>query len=361
MFDSVFSFDESGYANASLNQKWGVVNRKGNWVIQPMFDSLYNFDESGYANACLNQKWGFINRQGNWVIQPMFDYVGSFDNYGGYASAMLNEKYGFINRQGNWVIQPMFDNVYSFDVSGFAVAELNQKCGVVNRQGSWVIQPTHLCNDVEAGIYKVSQDNKYGYMNSQGEWLIRPMFDYIKEDFEGEAMIWNDATKEWDYASTLGNRSLSQIDVNDCFGHLVGNAKVYLGENIPKNKLANFSKNFNNAYFDDSEKFVYYDDTLFGKGDDGFVLLNEFSNNYLFVRVFGGYEGCFCLENDNSNEFITQWSYSASKGVVINVKDQNDNETIYELGFKNEVGKGLVSLLDKYYYDEFKFDFSSGL
>jgi serine/threonine protein kinase len=360
MFDSLDSFDDQDFAEANLNEKYGFINRKGNWVIQPMFDNVGSFDNYGYASAMLNEKNGFINRQGNWMIQPMFDSVYSFDE-SGYANASLNQKWGVVNRQGNWVIQPMFDFLYSFDVSGFAVAELNKKYGVINRQGSWVIQPTHLCNGVEAGIYKVSLDNKYGYMNSQGEWLIRPMFDYIKEDFEGEAMVWNEETKAWDYASTSGNRSLNQDDINDCFSHSVGKEKVYLGKNIPENKLANFSKNFNDDYFKNTEIYVYYDDTLFGKGDDGFVLLNAFSKNYLFFRIFAGSSDGICLENDDNNSFINKCSYSASKGVVINVKDQNDNETIYELGFKNEVGKGLVSLLDKYYDDEFKFDFSSGL
>jgi hypothetical protein len=358
MFVSLDGFGENGYANASLNQKWGVVNRQGNWVIQPMFDYIGYFDNKGYAYAMLNEKYGYINLQGNWVIQPMFDSVYVFDE-GGYANASLNQKWGVINRQGNWVIQPMFDRLYDFDENDFAVAELNQKWGVVNRQGSWVILPTHLCESVEVGIFKVSQDNKYGYMNSRGEWLVRPMFDYILETdpFFGDPMVWNEATKEWDEncASTSGNRCLNQDDINDCFGHLVGKAKVYFGENIPVNKLANFSKNFNQEYFENAEIYVYYDDTLFGKGDDGFLLLNVFSNNYLFFRIFGGSAQGVCLENDDDNSFITQWSFSDSKGVVINVKDQNDNETVYELGFKNEVGNSLRALLDKYYYGSFVF------
>jgi serine/threonine protein kinase len=357
MFDRIGSFDNNGYAGAYLNDKGGFINQQGNWVIQPMFDEVMYFDDQGYACTKRNEKYGFINRQGNWVIQPMFDGIDHFDNQG-FAAAELNYKFGIINRQGSWVIQPMFDLVGVFDDQGFAEAhaELNFKFGIINREGSWVIQPTHLCKRIDDGIFKVSLDNKYGYMNGQGEWLIRPMFDYIQEDFEGDAMIWNDATKEWDLGSSSINRSLNQEDINECFGHLVGKEKVYLGENIPEKKLANFCKKFNNAYFEDAEIFVYFDDTLFGKGDDGFAVLNVFSNNYLFVRIFGGSEFVCCFENDQVNVFLTKWSYSDSKGVVINVKDQNDKETVFELGFKNDVGKGLVSLLDKYYDDELDFE-----
>ena len=85
-------------------------------------------------------------------------------------------------------------------------------------------------------------------------------------------------------------------------------------------------------------------------------MLNVFSNNYLFVRILGGITAGICFENDANNSFITKCSYSDSKGVLINVKDQNDKEIVYELGFKNDVGKGLVSLLDKYYDDELEFE-----
>jgi hypothetical protein len=355
MFDSLGPFSKDGFTNAKLNDKWGFINRQGNWVIQPMFDYTHHFDNYGYAYAMLNEKYGFINRQGNWVIQPMFDNVGNFDDQG-YASAVLNDKWGIINRQGNWVIQPMFDFVLGFDDQGYARASLNDKWGIINLQGNWMIQPTYLCECIDDRIFKVSLDNKYGYMNGQGEWLIRPMFDYIQEDIDGDVMLWNEATREWDLASSSSNRSLDEDDINECFGHLVGKEKVYLGENIPEKKFANFCKKFNNAFFEDAEIFVYYDDTLFGKGDDGFLLFNVFSNNYLFVRILGGIAAGICLENDAKNSFITKCSYSDSKGVLINVKDQNDNETVYELGFKNDVGKGLVSLLDKYYDDELDFE-----
>lgn len=41
------------------------------WVIQPQFDGVRNF-KNGYAAAKLDDKWGIIDKTGIWVIQPVF-------------------------------------------------------------------------------------------------------------------------------------------------------------------------------------------------------------------------------------------------------------------------------------------------
>jgi len=331
IFNRLYNFDDNGLAQAKLDEKYGFINRQGDWVIQPMFDSLDSFDDQDFAQAERNEKYGFINRQSKWVIQPMFDYIGSFDNHG-YAYAKLNEKYGFINRQGNWVIQPMYDNLFNFDESGYANASLNQKWGVVNRQGNWVIQPmfdslnsfdnqglaisklndkqgcinrqgnwviqpTHLCESIEVGIFKVSLDNKYGFMNSRGEWLVSPIFDYILETdtFFGEAMKWNEATKEWDYVpeseedGNFDEEKLLELIESMSNSIKAKNLKSYFGKEIPDKKLYNFWKRFQNSTLPDSSFYWYFDNTLFGKGDDGMAIIKTKENRwFLLVAEFAG-------------------------------------------------------------------------
>jgi serine/threonine-protein kinase len=60
-----------GLFPATNDFKKGFKNLNGEWIIQPMFDSLYPFDEQGYSKAELNDKWGFIDRKGNWIIQHL--------------------------------------------------------------------------------------------------------------------------------------------------------------------------------------------------------------------------------------------------------------------------------------------------
>ena len=49
----------------------GVIDTKGNWVIQPVFDMVEYFEDD-LAKAEINGKYGFIDTKGNWVIQPIY-------------------------------------------------------------------------------------------------------------------------------------------------------------------------------------------------------------------------------------------------------------------------------------------------
>jgi serine/threonine protein kinase len=190
MFDIIGDSDVQGYYCIKLNEKWGFINKQGNWVIYPMFDRVFSFDEWGFCNVVLNKKWGIINRQGNWVFQPLFDFI-SKPNKQGICHVEINNKYGFVNQQqGNWVIQPIFecdvdDNFYKniFDDQGFCLVRLNEKDGFIDLQGNWVIQPIfdqlHLFDD--QGRCEARLGEKWGFINRNGNWFIEPIFDYVSK------------------------------------------------------------------------------------------------------------------------------------------------------------------------------------
>ena len=46
--------------------KWGYINDKQVWVIQPRFQDAKEFS-GGKAAVQFNGKWGFINKRGEWL------------------------------------------------------------------------------------------------------------------------------------------------------------------------------------------------------------------------------------------------------------------------------------------------------
>ena len=82
----------------------------------------------------------------------------------------------------------------------------------------------------------------------------------------------------------------SQVEIeDDCmydfemyFGNLVGNENIYLGSTIPEKKLQAFSKNFEAIIINNSEFYVYFDDSIAGKGDNGFAIV-KCDNQILFL------------------------------------------------------------------------------
>lgn len=84
-----------GLAAIKVGTKWGFMNRKGEYPIQPQFDEVGLFSE-GLAAVKVGAKWGFVDGKGKWVIPASFDGAGYFSE--GLAAAKIGERWGFINK-----------------------------------------------------------------------------------------------------------------------------------------------------------------------------------------------------------------------------------------------------------------------
>lgn len=79
-FDMAYGFC-NGYGLVNVDGRKGVVDTKGNIVIEPQFGELYYFSEEGLAGARGdNGLYGYINTSGEWVIEPKYECVFDFDN-----------------------------------------------------------------------------------------------------------------------------------------------------------------------------------------------------------------------------------------------------------------------------------------
>ena len=92
--------------------KWGFINQRGLYVIEPKFDWAWNFNE-GIAAVSVDSKWGFIDKEGNYIVEPKFDAVHDY-NYG-MVAVEINGKWGFLDKSGKNVIKPEFNVVSSFE------------------------------------------------------------------------------------------------------------------------------------------------------------------------------------------------------------------------------------------------------
>ncbi|WP_046216682.1 WG repeat-containing protein, partial [Paenibacillus wulumuqiensis] len=98
------SFEE-GYAQASLdNDKYGFIDKTGEFVIPPTYYQLFDFSEDLAAFRLKTAgKWGFINPDNEVVIKPKFQSVSNFSE--GISAVELKDSYGYIDRQGKWIVK----------------------------------------------------------------------------------------------------------------------------------------------------------------------------------------------------------------------------------------------------------------
>ena len=246
------------------NGKFGFVDERGHWVIQPQFEDAWSFTE-GLAPVKTNGKWGFIDKRGNFAIQPRFEdwkffnngkaqvkqngewfYIDKQGNRIGerketsqpanmteesrlFTKTDSNKKWGFVNLQNHWIIPAQFDHVFRF-TEGLAAVQVDGKWGFIDKRGKFVIplQFTRAGWFAE-GLAPVKTNDKYGFIDKRGDFVIAPRFDYALEFGYGLApVMMND---KWGFINQQG-RIIIPIQYDDADPFIQGKAEVELNGEI---------------------------------------------------------------------------------------------------------------------------------
>lgn len=169
-YDEVSLFNED-LAAVKSDEYWGVINKKGDVVVQIEYSSIdfaadiiiarkgddfsiysktgkplnkltkkYDwFDSANHPSFIIitqNNKYGIVNSSGAEIVSPKYDFLSSFNN--DMARFKLNDKWGYINNSGKEVIPPIYDDAENF-IGNLAVVKLNNLAGVINKQNNRVI------------------------------------------------------------------------------------------------------------------------------------------------------------------------------------------------------------------------------
>lgn len=123
--DSVFDevvMDEKkvAYRNERLFVRDGnvykMIDTKGEQIGKDTYEEVKVFSESTYAAVKKNDKWGFIDKDGEWYIEPQYEDARSFLN--GFAAVKVNGLWGFINEEKDICIPCEFVDVWDFTANG---------------------------------------------------------------------------------------------------------------------------------------------------------------------------------------------------------------------------------------------------
>lgn len=186
---------------ARKNGKWGYINQKGKWVIQPKFNYAKPFFEGRAAVNILpattfddiNSQWGIINKQGEYVVKPKYrpqsagivpgSPIGRYSdglapvnakrNYVSYGSRKkIPSGVFYLDRQGNKKLAGKFASIghFSDGLAPFSPKE-NKKVGYINKKGEVIIKPKYNAGLLYSnGLIPVQKDStdKHGF--SDGKW-----------------------------------------------------------------------------------------------------------------------------------------------------------------------------------------------
>lgn len=187
-----------GYAAVKYEGKWGYINEKGKYYIEPVFDDASSFTEEGIARVKLGSKWGYIDTEGYFLIKPKFDTAEDFAPCG-LACVSIDGKYGYIDKDGNYSITLQYAQAYSFDKYGYAT----------------------ISNDPPDKCWNFPCICDFYLINTEGKKMVKSAYTNYSSYSDGYIIAWDHHhNSEFEIVDKNGKVLLTEDDYDQVYGIL---------------------------------------------------------------------------------------------------------------------------------------------
>lgn len=166
-------------------------------------------------------KYGLVNKAGEIVVEPIYDFIEDFHD--GMSAFFIQDisdyvKVGYFNNKGEVAIEPMpvaytLQSCDTYDVNFYnGVALYRQpktyKYGFIDKTGNFIIKPIYQWAEPFKGrLAPVTTGNKFGYIDITGKLVLPYKYVYADVFSEGLAAVYNGKT--WGYIDETGNYAIS--------------------------------------------------------------------------------------------------------------------------------------------------------
>ncbi|MEG0295263.1 MAG: WG repeat-containing protein [Clostridium sp.] len=180
-FKSAYDFNGAGSAIVQVEDKYGLINTKGEYIVIPIYDNINQFQEMR-AVFVIRGIMGVMNEKGNILTKRKYDFIGDY-NEGkavvGISSDNGDYKYGYIDLDGEEVISPKFISANNFNEGVALVKEKGKPFSLIDANGK-VIGTYNYEYVSQYGdgsmVFSELSGGPYGYINSKGEVIIKPIY-----------------------------------------------------------------------------------------------------------------------------------------------------------------------------------------
>jgi hypothetical protein len=193
-----------GVCPVKSDDKWHIINQKGNLITKSAYDDVGAFSE-GLLPVCRNESWGYIDASGHEVIGFNFRDAGGFSE--GLAPVKSSEGlWGYIDKDGRTVVDPQFNSAGLFR-HDLAPVSKNDRWGAVDKEGNEVVPCKYdrvrvLSNGLLAcyvakyqaagnfyeNLAPVLTGDRWGFINNNGNEVVAPKYyrvgEFAREVFE---------------------------------------------------------------------------------------------------------------------------------------------------------------------------------
>ena len=159
-----------GLAAVQKNGMIGFINRKGEGAIPFRYPyhgnplSSFVFDNGHCIVADTTGKCGVINRKGDWIIQPKYDNIDTYDEYVIASSAGIRKQLTYEEKVIN-----------SFVVDNIEALTYKEKERCENKNGEII----YLDREVKTGLFSYRVGGRCGLMDANCRRLTGPLYSRI--------------------------------------------------------------------------------------------------------------------------------------------------------------------------------------
>lgn len=197
-------------------EKWGVIDTKGNVVIEPTYEEMIIIPDNtkpvficmenvNYENGTYNSK--AINEK-NETLYKNYDkveviYNNDENNNLWYETNVLkvqkDGKYGLINLEGKEILSPTQDSIEPIKgTKSVYITTSEGKKGLVDNMGKVIIEDkyqeiTSLTDKYENGFIVKNDQGKYGVINYDKTVALEEKYDEIKNVYGNEMYVVKEA------------------------------------------------------------------------------------------------------------------------------------------------------------------------
>ena len=178
MYDFGYVFHNGYCAMTDADGNLGLIDKNGNWVVEPEYDEIWAPHKSGYRVIVKDSKHGILDSTGAIIYPAEYGYISIIPD--GFVLNKGGKKWQ-VDFDGNTVQPFMFDNTYylkypigynecgdiEYAFADFAKYEVMSCYGVMNRITGEPITPA-----IYSGINMLSKDLFEVQKTESSDWLL---------------------------------------------------------------------------------------------------------------------------------------------------------------------------------------------
>ncbi|WP_245203467.1 WG repeat-containing protein [Ammoniphilus resinae] len=192
-FDGAENFQPNGLAVVQVNNRSGLMNVFGQWVVRPKYEMISSFSE-GRAQVIDQGKFKVIDERGNEITTKSYEYIGSYTEGRAQAADTREGKYlyGYLDLQGREIIPVQYESATDFTSGRATVQKPDEEYVLIDSMGK-ILQTYKypFVGSLGDGLlpFKQTSDGKYGYIDQTGTVVISPQYTWAQPFQHGRAIV----------------------------------------------------------------------------------------------------------------------------------------------------------------------------